>query len=200
MPTPDAPPLDLDAPAIDLARLVLGVTEEHLSLPTPCRYPVSVLLVHLIGLSRAFTDAARKLDGPLTRSAPSSADVELAAGWREELPLRLAGLVGGWRDPAAWTGMTVAGGVELPGTVMGVVANNELVLHGWDLAVATGQQIRVAEANVAASWQMVSETPDDPAARRGLFGPVVPVEDQAPLLHRTLGAAGRDPGWVAGAR
>jgi hypothetical protein len=43
---------------------------------------------------------------------------------------------------------------------------------------------------------MVSGTPDDPEARRGLFGPVVAVPDDAPLLDRVLGGAGRDPRWL----
>jgi len=92
--------------------------------------------------------------------------------------------------------MAVAGGVELPGAVLGVVANNELVLHGWDLAVATNQAYDVEPANLQASWQMVSGTPDEPEARHGLFGPVVPVDESAPLLDRVLGGAGRNPRWA----
>lgn len=83
----------------------------------------------------------------------------------------------------------------MPGDVTGAVAANELVLHGWDLAVATGQSFDVDEALLRASYDFCSQTPDDPAARNGLFGPVVAVPEDAPLLHRTLGYAGRDPRW-----
>ena len=153
------------------------------------------LLAHLLGLSVAFADAAAKVDGPTTRTAPSPDALDLPADWREQLPARLDALVAAWRRPEAWSGMAVAGGIEMPAQVMGVVANDELVLHGWDLAVATGQPFDVAPANLEAAWQLVSDTPDDPAARGGLFGPVVPVPADAPLLDRVLGAAGRDPRW-----
>jgi hypothetical protein len=38
--------------------------------------------------------------------------------------------------------MTEVGGNTLPGEVTGVVALDEVVLHGWDLARATGQDYR----------------------------------------------------------
>lgn len=58
------------------------------------------------------------------------------------MPRQLTDLVEAWRDPAAWAGMTEAGGVRMPAEEMGVVALDELVLHGWDLARATGQPFR----------------------------------------------------------
>ena len=51
--------------------------------------------------------------------------------------------------------------------------------------------------NLEAAWVMVSSTPDDPAARGGLFGPRLPVPADAPLLDRVLAGAGRDPQWGA---
>ena len=188
--------LDLGAPAAGVAALAARLPDDQLDLPTPCPgIDVAGLLAHLIGLSVAFRDAAAKVDGPTTRTPPTSAPPVLPDDWRDQLPHRLEELAAAWRDPAAWQGMTVAGGIEMPGEVMGVVANDELVLHGWDLAVSTGQPYDVAAANLAAAWQMVSSTPDDPAARAGLFGPVVPVPDDAPLLDRVLGGAGRNPRW-----
>jgi uncharacterized protein (TIGR03086 family) len=76
------------------------------------------------------------------------------------------------------------------------VVNNELVLHGWDLAMATGQPFQVTPEDLEASWQFVLNTPDQPEAREGLFGPRLPIADDAPLLDRTLAYAGRDPNWT----
>jgi uncharacterized protein (TIGR03086 family) len=190
------PVLDLGAPAAAVAELAAAVRDDQLAGPTPCRgTDVAGLLAHLLGLSVAFADAAGKVDGPTTRTAPTDAPPELPGSWRQQLPARLVELAQAWRQPDAWTGMAVAGGIEMPGEVMGAVANNELVLHGWDLAVATGQPYAVAPANLEASWQLVSATPDELAARQGLYGPVIAVDPSAPLLDRLLGGAGRDPRW-----
>jgi uncharacterized protein (TIGR03086 family) len=85
----------------------------------------------------------------------------------------------------------------MPAEIMLTVADNELVVHAWDLAQATGQPYAAAPANLEASWQMVSNTPDEPEARAGLFGPRIPIADDAPLLDRVLAYAGRDPQWKA---
>ena len=188
--------LDLQPPADQVAALISGVRDDQLDAPTPCAgTDVGTLLAHILGLSIAFRDAARKIDGPTTSTPPGSSQLDLPAEWRSVLPDHLRELVAAWRDPEAWQGSTRAGGVSLPGAVAGQVASNELLLHGWDVAVATGQPFGAAEPNLQASWQMVSNTPDDPQARQGLFGPVVAVPEDAPLLDRTLGHAGRDPRW-----
>jgi len=190
--------LDLQAPADQLTLLVSGITDDQLDAPTPCPgTSVANLLAHVLGLSIAFRDAARKVDGPTTTTAPDATQAELPPQWRDLVPRHLDELVQAWRQPDAWQGQTQAGGVTMPGDVTGLVANNELVLHGWDLAVATGQPFRAAPENLQGSWQMVSNTPDEPAARAGLFGPVLPVAENAPLLDRTLAHAGRDPRWSA---
>lgn len=189
--------LDLGAPAAVNDRLAAAVREEQLLDRSPCPgMDVAGLLAHLLGLSIAFRDAAAKVAGPTTQTPPAAAASVLPEDWRQLLPVSLHALAAAWRSPSAWSGTTLAGGVELPGDVMGTVANNELVLHGWDLAVATGQPFEVAPANLEACWRLVRDTPDDPAVREGLFGPVVPVDPDAPLLDRVLGGAGRNPHWA----
>ena len=189
--------LDLAPPAEHVTTLARAITSEQLAHPTPCSgTDVATLLNHLLGLSVAFRDAAGKIDGPTTSTPPQAAEGELPEDWATLMPQRLEELALAWSAPGAWEGLTQVGGQTLPGAVAGLVANNELVLHGWDLAVATGQPFQAAPDNLQASWEFVSQTPDDPAARAGLFGPVVSVPADASLLDRTLGQAGRDPHWT----
>jgi uncharacterized protein (TIGR03086 family) len=195
--------LDLEPAAREVTRLLDGVTDEMLAGPTPCAdTPVAALLDHLMGLCLAFTWAARKTtaaeggDGP---PGPGQATAEhLDPHWRTLLPQRLGELTEAWRDPNAWEGMTEAGGVTMPAEQMGVVALDELVLHGWDLARATGQPFGCDPTSTAAvlAFTSASAQPEHAPSREGLFGPVVSVPADAPAFDRALGFAGRDPGWT----
>ncbi|MER5726849.1 TIGR03086 family metal-binding protein [Streptomyces sp. NPDC002138] len=193
----DTTTLDLGPQARIVARLAAGVSDARLADPTPCpRYAVGDLLGHLFGLAVAFRDAARKDLGTTTDSAPGAAAPSLPARWREELPRVLGELGEAWQEPTAWTGMTRAGGVDLPGDIAGVVAVDELVLHGWDLARATGQEYAPDQAALRASHTFLLAAAESGDRGDGIFGAVVPVPDDAPLLDRAVGLAGRDPGWA----
>ncbi|MFF4364942.1 TIGR03086 family metal-binding protein [Streptomyces sp. NPDC001594] len=188
---------DLGPQAALVARLVSGVPDDVLAGPTPCpAYAVGDLLGHLAGLAVAFRDAARKELGPTTGTPPDAAPPRLPADWRERIPRALAELAAAWEDPAAWTGTTRAGGVDLPGAVAAAVAADELVVHGWDLARATGQDYAPDAAALHASHAFLWAAAQEAGGGAGVFGPVVPVPDGAPLLARTLGLSGRDPGWT----
>ena len=200
--------LDLEPPARQVKTLLNGITDDQLSARTPCEsYSVGDLLDHLMGLTVAFrnaaTKAARSSDGgtdDLTQeSRPGEASVaHLHPDWRSLLPRRLDELVAAWRNPAAWEGNTEAGGVTMPADVAGMVAIDELVLHGWDLARGTGQPFECdpVSAQVCFEFTSMASAPGQEASREGLFGPVVDVPPDAPLLHRALGLSGRDPSWM----
>ncbi|PWK81038.1 uncharacterized protein (TIGR03086 family) [Lentzea atacamensis] len=183
---------DLTPAADRLAGLVRNVTDGDLKAPTPCPdYTVGDLLDHVNGLAVAFTMAALKTPLEATGSGDAS---RLPLDFRESVPERLAELAQAWRAPQAWEGMTRAGGIDLPGEVAAAVALDEIVLHGWDLARATGQPFDVAENLLEVVHGFVSSIgPDD---RDGsLFGAAVEVSPDAPLLDRVVGLSGRDPGW-----
>jgi uncharacterized protein (TIGR03086 family) len=194
--------LDLGPAAGRLATTLGRVGDDQLSAPTPCPdYRVADLLDHLMALTVAFRRAATKAPGAAADDeveAPPSARGAASAGnlhpeWRRLLPARLDRLVAAWRDPAAWVGTTDVGGVTLPGATAGGFALNELLLHGWDLARATGQPFTsdptVAEAALAFTIRVVEQG-------FGAYGPPVDISGDAPTTRRLLALAGRDPDWA----
>ncbi|MFJ8488413.1 TIGR03086 family metal-binding protein [Streptomyces sp. NPDC094038] len=186
---------DLGPQARSVAELAEGVTDGQLAGATPCpEYAVRHLLGHVAGLSVAFRDAARKDLGATTGRHPGTALPVLGPEWRQELPEALDALAEAWRDPAAWDGMTRAGGIDLPGGVAAAVAADELVVHGWDLARSTGQEYAPDPAALEAAYGFLRMAAE---GDRGPFGPLVPVPEGARLLDRAVGLSGRDPGWKA---
>jgi uncharacterized protein (TIGR03086 family) len=194
-------PVDLEPAARRMADLVGGVPDELLDAPTPCpAYTLGDLVEHVGGAASAFTGAAVKDTGDATSQGPSGDASRLSDDWRARIPRDLAALADAWRDPNAWTGMTKAGGVDLPGEVAGLVALDELVIHGWDVARATGRTYEVDEGSLEVVHGFVAQfsEPGMEETRAGLFGPVVEVPADAPLLDRVVGLTGRDPGWSPG--
>ncbi|MFE9706530.1 TIGR03086 family metal-binding protein [Streptomyces sp. NPDC005930] len=195
-PTTDPAPLDLGPQTRILARLADGVRDDRLGDPTPCPdLAVRNLLGHLTYLAVAFRDAARKDLSPTTDTSPGSSVPDIGPDWREDLAKALGEVADAWREPDAWTGMTRAGGIDLPGAVAGAVVADELVIHGWDLARATGQEYAPDPAALQAAYGLLAGAAEESERGEGMFGPVVAVPADAPLLERAVGLSGRDPGW-----
>jgi uncharacterized protein (TIGR03086 family) len=193
----DAKP-DFTAPVRRLLGLAANVSDDQLDNTTPCQgRTVRQLIGHLVGLTAAFRAAADKDFGPLTDTNPDASGwPDADDGWRATLNRRGPLLVEAWRSPAAWEGMTRAGGVDLPGEVAGLVALDEVVLHGWDLARATGQDYEIDEQTAAALLPFVSGF--DPAGTPGMFGPAVDTSPDSTAFEQVLARAGRDPEWATG--
>src|ERR1700689_4364841 len=116
----EMPVLGLGPAAEGMSALIAAVPDEMLGRPTPCpAYRLGDLIDHVGGLALAFAAAGAKNRGPLPGSAPSGDAARLSEDWRTRIPRNLSAMAAAWRDPAAWTGMTQAGGGELPGKVAG---------------------------------------------------------------------------------
>jgi uncharacterized protein (TIGR03086 family) len=192
----DRVPLDFDPPVRQLRALLLGVDDDELTGPTPCPdWTVAALLDHLTGLSLAFTQAARKrADAPGTGGPPPAPSARhLSPHWRSRLPVLLEELDTAWRDPAAWTGTAQAGGVTMPATALGTVAMNELVMHSWDLARATGQEYATDPRILEVLIEFLSQGPAE--GTPGMFGPVLSAPSEPTLLDQALSLAGRRSDW-----
>ena len=185
--------VDLHPAAERLAQLVEAVPDDALDWSTPCEaYTVAALLDHVGGSVTAFRAAAIK--NPLP-GGPSGIAANLDPEWRSRFPRDARELADAWDDPEAWAGMTAAGGVDLPGAVAGVVALDELVIHGWDLAKAIDQPAGYDGPGLDEVLQLVTQFRG--AGFDGLFGPEVTVPPDASTFDRILGVTGRDPQWTA---
>lgn len=193
--------IDLEPATRELARVVGGVRDDQLAAPTPCPdMSVGTLLDHIDGFTLAFTAAANHTEPPGGSRPPAADAARLRADWRTSIPARLIALADAWRADEAWTGMTKAGGLDLPGDLAGVIALDEVVVHGWDLAAASGQPYAVQPDLLDVVHGFVrSSAEQNPQGTPGLFGPPVAVPEDAPLLDRVIGLAGRDPAWSADA-
>jgi uncharacterized protein (TIGR03086 family) len=186
--------IDFGPATTSLRELVASVTDDQLSGSTPCPdYTVGDLVEHVGGLAIAFAGAARKQPTPGSEQGGSGDASRLEPGWRERIDRGLADLAEAWRDPAAYDGETAAGGVSMPGAIAASVALNEVVVHGWDLAIALGRPFAVRDEDVAACMAFAEpfSTPESADQRGDAFGPVVPVSDDAPPFERLLGMMGR---------
>jgi uncharacterized protein (TIGR03086 family) len=181
-----------------MADLLGRVTDDQLTTPTPCeKFCLSDLIDHIGSLAVAFTAAAKKDLGPAT-SQPRPPDAAgLDADWRTRISRDLDALAQAWRDPGAWQGMTRVGGFDLPGELAGDAVLGELIIHGWDLARASGQPFdcdeRTLEACLAYVSKMQAMNPGGP------FSTAADVPAGASLLDRVIGLSGRNLTWPSAA-
>ncbi|MEV6767764.1 TIGR03086 family metal-binding protein [Nocardia sp. NPDC051030] len=188
------PAFDLEPAAAAMEAVVAGITDDQLDAPTPNdERTVRDLIGHVIGLIEGFRRAATKES--VGNSQQPSQRPDLDPGWRGLIPAQLKALVAAWREPDAWSGETEAGSVTLPAPQAAAFALDELVIHGWDLARATSQSYLPDPESMTPLLDLLRNTP--PEGIPGLFGPKVPVPDNAPVFDRVLGLTGRDPSWTA---
>jgi uncharacterized protein (TIGR03086 family) len=84
-----------------------------------------------------------------------------------------------------------AGAIGKTGPALGV-AFSDLLVHGWDLARATGQDETMPAGLAAAAYGLAHGKFTD-EQRKGIFKPEVPIGDDASPQERLLAYTGRDP-------
>jgi len=83
------------------------------------------------------------------------------------------------------------GMIEKTGPTLGIAFADQL-LHGWDLAKATGQDATMPEGLAEAAYEAIHGRFTD-EQRKGTFKPEVPVGADASAQDRLLAYAGRNP-------
>jgi uncharacterized protein (TIGR03086 family) len=190
------PPLfdDLADAARAAVAVARGAAGARLDSPTPApEWDLRTLVDHwVLYTSHGLEHRARKTDLP-----PELVGRDFAAepDWPQRYADELDRAVAAWRDPAAWQGdVEVGGGMTMP--VEAVVGMNlaELVLHGWDVAAATGQTVEVSDRTARSVLAAVEQSAEMMRQYDG-FAAALPVDDGMPPLERALRLSGRDPHW-----
>lgn len=187
----------VDSLADDLARatqvgehVILGLRREQWAAATPCEaWTVRDVVMHLVTGKRLFA-AALSGEQPAEESAPGpeASERELLGAYRASS----AALVSAFAQPGVLERIVVVPVGTVPGMVALHLRITEALVHGWDIAQATGQRVDfpadLAERELAFSRDAITKIPPD----RSPFGPPRPVADDAPAMDRLVGLLGRD--------
>lgn len=161
-------------------RVVAGVRAEQWTLPTPCpEWTAGELVDHVVSGNRLFAAA---LGGEV---APGQDDRLAAYDDSTEGLLTAFGA-----EDALERVVTVPFGT-VPAAVALHLRVTELLVHGWDLAEASGQRLDVADEvaaqELAFSRQAIQQLPPG----RSPFGPPQPAPDGAGPLDQLVALLGR---------
>jgi uncharacterized protein (TIGR03086 family) len=157
-------------------RLVAGIRDDQWHDPTPCaEWDVRAVVDHLI-------------KGNATLAAALGAG-EVATADYQEVAARL---LGAFRQPEAMERMVTVPAGTVPAPFALHLRLTELLVHGWDIARATGQKTdfpeELAEEELRFSERAVGQLPPD----RKPFAPPTAAPDNAPTIDRLAGLLGRD--------
>jgi uncharacterized protein (TIGR03086 family) len=186
---PVRPTQQLDPTLAALRDLVAGTRPGQLTDPTPCaKWTVRDLLNHFVGGAAMFAAAFRgeamgDPDGPVPDLL---GDDPLAA-----FDAALATFTEAADAPGAMDRDITLPFATVPAPVAMQILSFDLVVHCWDLAVATGQRYDPPADQVEAALA-TAELLLQPAARDGdTFADAVAVPADAPALDRLVAFTGR---------
>lgn len=181
------------------ARKVAAVPPERWDAPSPCaRWTARDVVEHIVDMHGVML---RPL-GLRLSAAPSVSEEPVAA-----VDSAIADVMRVLDDPElAGRECSTPTGVMTAAEHINRVVSDDLVLHGWDLARATGQDDTMDPDDVERISSFVASldpefldklrTPGAFGPDVEVFGPEVKVPVNASAQERLLGAIGRDPHWT----
>jgi uncharacterized protein (TIGR03086 family) len=170
--------------------IVARVSPKQFGEPTPCAdFDVRALLGHMVGGNYTFVEIAKgNIPDPSWRSADFVGDDHVASYRSSAEAVAQA-----WSD-AALLGQTVHLPFgDFPGQFAIGIHSVEALVHGWDLAKATGQTTTLDPELVQFAWENVKDLSEDFRGPGKPFGPKVDVRADAPPTDRLVAWLGRKP-------
>lgn len=185
-------PIELHRRGVQRAsEVVAGIGDDQWELPTPCeQWDVRDLVNHLASEHRwalpmldgaTIEEVGDALDGDLLGEDPAAAYLDAA---------RAAQAKAEQTDPDRTVHLSY-GDVDA-GHYLAEMGT-DMIVHSWDLAVATGQDASVDDELAEELIALNAPKLTDEVRETGVFGAEVEVADDAPASRRLLGLLGRDP-------
>jgi uncharacterized protein (TIGR03086 family) len=181
---------ELHAQALDATgRIVAGVAADRWHAATPCAdWDARALVNHLVSGNRWAAELATggtiegvgsRLDGDLLGSDPATAYAESATA-----------AAAAFRRPGALDAPCAVSYGPVPGSIYAGHRFLDVLVHGWDLAIATGQDYALDPELIQACRQVIE--PQLEAFRgAGFLAPEVAVPPDASAQTRFLALLGR---------
>jgi uncharacterized protein (TIGR03086 family) len=169
--------------ALVVVHQVVGtIGDDELHRPTPCSdWDVTALADHLIDtIARLGTAAGIEPtvpDGDSIDQRIQQLTQPTLAGWRRR----------GLTDDVVFSGRT------LPAHLALGILSLELLVHGWDFAVALHRPLNVSDAHAGHVLGLAQQTLTTLSRATAGFDPPVPVPASASKLDRLIAFTGRDP-------
>jgi uncharacterized protein (TIGR03086 family) len=167
--------------------IVAGIKPDQLDSPTPCDdYDVRGMLQHVISGNYW---VAPLVEGKTIADVGDTLDREF---FPDEYADSATLADDAFSSPGAMEKPVAVSYGPVPGAVYAGHRFIDVLIHGWDLAKATGQDTRLNAELVDACWEVV--TPQiDLLKGSGMFGSVVKVRDDADAQTKLLATLGRHP-------
>jgi len=169
--------------------IIAGVGDDQWELPTPCtEYDVRALTDHIIGWIQVFEAGChgRMFEG-------DASAYRFGADPAEEFRTSARSLSAGWEEYGLDRQVRVMSG-EMPGEMVFNMTVMEYLVHGWDLAMATGQEIPFTEEESGDTLARAQRTlPPEYRGANMAFGEIVTVDPDATATTRLAAFLGRHP-------
>lgn len=205
---PDDPRHAFDGALGIAAELLDRITDAHLSTATPCdAFDVEQLIAHLHAVVKRVAAVGRgahafsvpdSIDGVSLADRPASFRADIADAWSV------------WADDALIGRMIELPWATAPGAAVLGMYVNEVTVHTWDIAVATGLPVvwddavvshalaamaiaLPAEGRMESFEEARAQMPEDQRDWEPPFRAAIPVDGGAPLIDRLVAFNGRPP-------
>jgi len=176
------PIIAADAALAVIQPILRGLTSEDRPKATPCtEFTCHELAEHLFG---SLTGLGAMAGATVVN--PEEGSLE------NRVSVMAAQVIDAWRTVDLDGTVPGPGGSRMPASIGAVILPIELVLHGWDLAQASGQRIHISDELVEYVRGM-AETVVPDGRGRGAFAAEVTPADDATVVDRLAAYTGRTP-------